>query len=336
MMMFRVISIIGWICFALDTAFVFALLVIRDAGSDAAGRGLGRGWGLILLPILLAAGGLLYWGTKSDSKFGTLTGTLMVALPFILLAQGRVKGMRENARYEAQKAEHGQFTDANLNAVAKAIDAGDTTALQELMVSFRGKGSALNYTERDQSGETLLGFAATRAMDYEGTIDKVAALRILLQNGVPYAADAKKVGEDWSFEAITGVPDKFLEIAAIALDAGADPKQKARHDHYPIIMSYELSVPKIQLLVQHGADVHVLNERGETTLFNMVRFKRFPQALFFLQQGVDPDIAASDGGTMQSELEKGVKEYQSQQRPMEPGYDEFVAALGARKLKAKQ
>ncbi len=334
--MLRVFSIIGWICFALDTAFVFALIVIRDAGNDAAGRGVGRGWGFVLLPILLAAGGLLYWGTKSGSKFGTLTGTLMVALPFILLAQGRIEGMRENARYDAQKAEHGQFTDAHLNAVAKAIDAADTTALQALLVSYKTEGIALDYTERDQSGETLLGFAATRAMDDEGTIDKVAALRILLHNGVPYAADAKKVGEDWSFEAITGTPDKFVEIATIALEAGADPKQKARYDPYPIIMSYELSVPKLLLLVNHGADVHVLNERGETTLFNMVRLKKFPQALFFLQQGVDPDVAALDGATMRSELEKGVKEYQSQQRPMEPGYDEFMAALESHKHKAKQ
>ena len=334
-MIFKIISILGWICFALDTAFVVALLVIRDAGTDAAGRGLGRGWGVILLPILLAAGGLLYWGTKSGSKFGTLTGTLMVALPFILLAQGRLKLMRENAQADAQNAEHGQFADATLNTIAKAIDAGDTTALQTLLSSYKANGTALNYAERDRAGATLLGFAATRAMDYEGTIDKVAALRILLQNGVPYAADAKHVGEDWSFEAITGVPDKFLEIAAIALDAGADAKQQARRDRYPVIMSYELSVPKLQLLVQHGADVHVLNERGETTLFNMVRFKKFPQALYFLQQGVDPDIAASDGGTMQDELAKGVREYQSQQRPMEPGYDAFVAALEARKTKAK-
>jgi len=334
-MMFRVIAIVGWICFALDTAFVLALIVIRDAGSDAAGRGLGRGWGLILLPILLAAGGLLYWGTKSGSKFGTLTGTLMVALPFMMLAQGRIKTMRENARDREQKAEHGQFADANLNTVVKAIDAADTTALQALLVSYQAKGIALNYTERDRSGETLLGFAATRAMDYNGTPDKISALRMLLQNGVPYAADAQKAGEDWSFGALAGAQDKFVEISAIALDAGADAKQKARYDNYPIIMSYQVSAPKLQLLVQHGADVHVLNERGETTLFNMVRFKKFPEALFFLQQGVDPDIAASDGSTMQSELEKGVKEYESQNRPMEPGYDEFVAALAARKQKAK-
>ncbi len=313
-----------------------SLIVIRDsAGSDTAGRGLGRGWGLMLLPIVLAARGLLYWATKSGSKFGTLTGTLLVALPFIFRAKGRIKQMREVAQSNAQQAEHGLFADANLNTIVKAIDAGDTTALQNLLASYKASGTALNYAERDRAGATLLGFAATRAMDYEGTPDKVAALRILLQNGVPYAADAKSVGEDWSAEAITGVNDKYLEIAAIALDAGADAKQKARYDRHPIIMSYELSVPKLQLLVQYGADVHVLNERGETTLFNMVSFKKFPQALFFLQHGVDPDVAASDGRTMQSELEKGVQEYQSQQRPMEPGYDAFVAALATRKAKAK-
>ena len=328
-MTLRAISILGWVCFVLDTAFVISLIVIRDAGSDAAGRGLGRSWGFVLLPILLAAGGLLYWGTKSGSKIGTLTGTVMVALPFLLLAQGRIKQMRENTRYSAQEAEHGQFTDANLNVVVKAIDAGDTTALQTLLASYKSNGTTLNYTERDRAGATLLGFAATRAMDYDGTMDKVAALRILLQNGVPYSADAQRAGEDWSYEALTGGPDRFVEIAAIALDAGADAKQQARYDRYPIIMSYEVSVPKLQLLVNHGADVHVLNERGETTLFNMVSFKKFPAALFFLQQGVDPNIATSDGRTVQSELEKGVKEYESQQRPMEPGYDEFVAALKA-------
>ena len=333
-MAFRAIAILGWICLALDAAFIFALVVIRDAGSDAAGRGVGRTWGLILLPILLAAGALLYWGTKSGSKFGTLAGTAMVALPFMLLAQGRIKQMRENARASAQQAEHGQFIDANLNTIVKAIDAGDTTALQTLLASYKANGTTLNVAERDRSGETLLGFAATRAMDYDGTIDKVAALRILLQNGVPYAADAKKVGEDWSFEALTGGGDKFVEISAIALDAGANAKQKARHDKYPIIMSYEVNVRKLQLLVKHGADVRVVNEQGETTLLNIVRFKKFPEALFFLQQGVDPGIAASDGRTVQSELEKGVKEYESQQRPMEPGYEEFVAALGAHKAKA--
>ena len=333
--MIRIINIIGWICFALDAAFIVALVVIRDAGSDAAGRGLGRGWGLILLPILLAAGGLLYWGTKSRSSFGALTGTLMTALPFILLAQSKISQMRETARYNAQQAEHGRFADANLTAVAKAIDTPDTTALLALLSSYKTNGTVLSYNQRDAAGETLLGFAVNRAMEYNDDVDKVAKLRILLQNGVPYAPDALKAGEDWSFDALTSGNSKSLEISRIALDAGADAKQKARYDNFPIIMSYQLSVPKLQLLVQHGADVHVKNERGETTLYNMVSFKKFPEALFFLEQGVDPDIPATNGRTMYEELEKGVQEYKSQQRPMETGYDEFVAALEPRKHKAK-
>lgn len=334
-MTLRVITIVGWICFALDAAFVIALLVIRDAGNDAAGRGVGRGWGLVLLPVLLAAGGLLYWSSRSGSKAGAIAGTVLVALPFIMLAQGKLKQTRENSVAREQAAEHGQFVDAGLNAVVAAIDAGDTTALQQLLRSNKAKGVKLNYTERDRAGETLLGFSVTRALNYDGTPDKVAALRILLQNGVPYAPDAQRAGEDWSFEALTSGVSKSLEISEIALAAGADPHQQARHDRYPIIMSYQLSVPKLQLLVTHGADVHAKNVRGETTLYNMVRFKKFPQALFFLEHGVDPGIAANDGTTMQSELEKGVQEYTSQNRPMEPGYDEFVAALALHKRAAK-
>lgn len=73
-----VVRWIGWLCFALDGALVVALLLSRDPGSDAAGRGLGRSWGLILLPVLLGAGGLLYWGARSPASIGTLAGTLLV------------------------------------------------------------------------------------------------------------------------------------------------------------------------------------------------------------------------------------------------------------------
>ena len=81
----RAIALLGWVCLVLDAAFVVALIVIRDAGDDAAGRGVGRGWGLVLLPVLLIAAGLLYRGTKSGSQLGAISGTLIVALPFLSL-----------------------------------------------------------------------------------------------------------------------------------------------------------------------------------------------------------------------------------------------------------
>ena len=78
--MTRLIALIGWVCLALDAAFVIALIVIRDAGDDAAGRGVGRGWGLVLLPVLLLAAALLYWGTKSGSKMSSVIGTARTEL----------------------------------------------------------------------------------------------------------------------------------------------------------------------------------------------------------------------------------------------------------------
>ncbi len=333
--MTRVIALIGWVCLALDAAFVIALIVVRDAGNDAAGRGVGRGWGVVLLPVLLIAAGVLYWGTKSGSKAVTIGGTLIVALPFMLLAQGKIQQMRANSADRAQKAQHGQFGDARLNALAQAIDAGDTTGLQTLLASYKASATAPDYTQRDASGETLLGFAATRALDYSGTDDKVSALRIVLQNGVPYAADAQKVGLDWSFAALVDTRDKGVAIAAIALDAGADPNQKAQYDDYPAILSYEVRLPQLQLLVQHGADVQARNAQGESTLMNAIRFKHFPEALFFLEQGVDPDYATSDGRTARTELKRVEDEYAATQRPMEPGYGEFVAALAAHRTSAR-
>ncbi len=327
--MTRAIAVFGWLCLALDALFVIALIVIGDAGNDAAGRGLGLGWGLVLLPVLLIAAGLLYWGTKSGSVLGTISGTIIVALPFVLLVQGKLKQMRENSTDRAQKAQHGQFADARLHALAQAIDAGDTTALQTLLMSYKDSATRPDFTQRDASGETLLGFAVTRALDYSGSDDKVSALRIVLENGVPYAADAQQVGMDWSYTALVDVRDKGVAVAAIALTAGADPDQQARYDTFPVILSYEVRLPQLQLLVQHGADVHAKNERGESTLMNAISFKHFPEALFFLEQGVDPDYATSDGRTARTELKRVEDEYAATQRPMEPGHAAFAAALAA-------
>ncbi|MEO7996198.1 MAG: hypothetical protein ABI852_02070 [Gemmatimonadaceae bacterium] len=331
--MTRIIAIIGWICFALDAAFIVALIVIRDSGTDAAGRGLSRGWGLILLPILLAAGGLLYWGTKGKSSFGALLGTTMVALPFIFLAQGKIKQMRENANYRAQLAEHGRFTDANLNAVAALIAAGDTTALRTLLVSYKANNTQLNYTQRDASGSTLLGYAVYVATDYSATPDKADVLEILLQSGVPYAADARKAGGDWQRDIAMGGGSNCERMMEIALNAGANPNALEAYGKFNMLLNYQLKLPQIRILVKHGADVKALKDNGYTTLLNAVYFKQYPEALFYLEHGVDPDYVAPDGNTVQKELEKGAKEYAMQQRPMEPGYDELVAALKERSSK---
>ncbi|MEO7361192.1 MAG: hypothetical protein ABI120_12745 [Gemmatimonadaceae bacterium] len=330
-MTLRILSIIGWICFALDAAFVVMLLVTRDAGSDAAGRGLSRGWGMILLPILLAAGGLLYWGTRGKSSFSTIFGTFMVALPFIVLAQGKVKQMRENANYLAQKREHGQFADVNLNAVATLIAAGDATALRALLASQKAAGIQLDYQQHDKAGATLLGYAVYVASDYSATPDKADVVEMLLRSGVPYAADALAADGNWLRDiAVGGIGVNRERLMELALDAGANPNARDRYDNFNFLLNYQLKLPQIKILVKHGADVHALKDNGYTTMLNATYFKQYPEALFYLEHGVDPDYVAPDSNIVAKELERAVKEYAAQSRPMEPGYDELVAALKAR------
>jgi hypothetical protein len=331
-MMMKAISVIGWICFALDLAFVIALFVIRDAGSDAAGRGLGRGWAVILLPILLAAGALLLWGTRSGSRVGIVAGTFFVAIPFLMLAQSKVNQMREDSAYRAQKATYGQFASAELREIATRIDQADTTGLRALLDDYQRTGKTLDYAERDAAGETILGFAVARASDYmDTTPDKLVALQMLLAHGVPYAADAVTAGGDWNRDLIEGGSERYLAVIATALEAGANANATGKYDSMPAFFNSNATLGKLQLLAKHGADFHVLTPAPErhSAIMRALRFSMFPEALFFLQHGVDPAYVAPDGQTAQSEFDRVVTEARGYQKPVAAGEEELRAALAA-------
>jgi len=84
----RTLTIVGWICFALEAGLVVMLLLSRNMGDDAAGRGLATAWGLVLLPVVLIAGGALYWAQRSGRAGAVWVATLLVGAPFI--AQARI------------------------------------------------------------------------------------------------------------------------------------------------------------------------------------------------------------------------------------------------------
>lgn len=330
MAILRAISIIGWICFALDLAFVAALFVIRDGGNDAAGRGLGRGWALILLPIVLGAGALLWWGTRVESRIGIGAGTFLVVLPFLLIAQAKVKQLRENQVSIAQQATHGQFANAELRAIAKQIDLADTAGLRARLDEHQRSGASLDYAERDAAGQTILGFAASRASDYlDTTPDKLVSLQLLLAHGVPYAADAIEKGGDWHRDLIEGGSERYLAVIATALDAGADANATGKYDPMPAFFNSNATLGKLQLLAKHGADFHVLTPAPErhSAIMRALRFSMFAEALFFLQQGVDPAYVAPDGKTALSEFNRVVAEARAYQKPVTAAEEALRRAL---------
>jgi len=118
---------------------------------------------VLLLPVLLSAGGLLHWATRCGSKIGLVVSTLLVALPFFMLTHGKITQMSENARAREQQAGHGQFVDAHLNSVVAAIDAGDTSALQQLLAAKSPPRSRRVRWMRVQTAINRTGTTGTRS-----------------------------------------------------------------------------------------------------------------------------------------------------------------------------
>ena len=121
--------VLGWIFFALDALFVAFLFISKNAGDDAAGRGVATGYAMVLVPLLLLVGGVLWWGAKHNSSFAILTGVALVGLPFVFLGYNAVRRNLDGVAYAREQARNGQFKTPLLSDIAKTIEAGDTTKI---------------------------------------------------------------------------------------------------------------------------------------------------------------------------------------------------------------
>ena len=330
-MTMKVLAIVGWICFALDALFIIYLFAAKNAGDDAAGRGVATGYALVLVPILLAFGGVLWWSTRNSSRVGTVAGVILLALPFIFLAKQAIDRRVENAKYLADKARDGRFKSPVLSEIAAAIDAGDSARTRGLLLANK----SLDYNERDEAEHTLLGFAVTRATDYLVTPDeitpgKVDALRILLESGVPYRADALRPNGDWVRDLVVQGGDAQNVIVEMALKAGANVNAADAYGEKPMIFSYAIPPSRLAILVKHGADLQLLDDKKWTLLMNAVYFKKWASAKFFLEHNVSADYVAPDSNSVRTLLDAVVKSASNYHETPGEGYEDFVAALNAK------
>jgi hypothetical protein len=79
---FRIFTYFAWVLLAVDAAF-FASLIFSKGYSDAAGRGLMSGWGLVGLIPLAIGGAALYFGAQAHSWIGVVTALIVLGLPIV-------------------------------------------------------------------------------------------------------------------------------------------------------------------------------------------------------------------------------------------------------------
>lgn len=283
---------------------MLGLALARNMGDDAAGRGLATGWAMILAVPLLLAGGLLAWGTWGHQKAAFWVGFALVLSPVAFGAINRGGQALKGVRRAAARAEHGHFADGRLTRLARAIDRADTSEVRALLA--RG---APDFAARDRYGHTILGHALHRVVeDFYGNA-RSEPVRLLLEAGAPPRLDvlsaertaASISAHDAVFHLFAVHSPGALAALELMLAAGADPN-RPDEDGRPLYFSTYTTRAALEVLARHGADFRRLDTRpdrtGWTALMSAAHLHSWPEALFFLEQGVPADHVAPDGASL--------------------------------------
>lgn len=325
----KALAIVAWVFFAVDVLIVASLFAARNMGDDAAGRGMATGFAIVLTPVVLAVGTLLFWAHRSGSKSGLWVALLLVGIPFWFLLSNILGEMRSGLFRNVRHSRSLRFPAPALSAVARAIDARDPARVRAL-----ASGAKLDFAARNSDGMTILGLAVSRVVGMFRTPEDLESARILLEAGAPPASDILGPDEVLLEHVLGGNDALAHELLRLLLTAGADPDVLDRFDRRPLIFSTFTDLPELEILAEAGANLGALDTRsdrpGWNALMNAVYMRQWDQALYLLGKGVATDHVGRDGTT----LDQIMAEHRAGPDASDPGLAPFQDAL-ARKRAAQ-
>ncbi|MEZ4668276.1 MAG: ankyrin repeat domain-containing protein [Anaerolineae bacterium] len=144
--------------------------------------------------------------------------------------------------------EAGANVHAEDHVQSQPISDAATPEIARLLVEA---GADINFVSGQ--GYTLLKYAAESI--------KVEMVRALLEMGADTDAETKRYSTTPLYVA---VQQDDLEIARLLLEAGANPNAQNADHWFPL--SNAQSIEMVQLLLDYGADIHLIDERGMDAL----------------------------------------------------------------------
>ncbi len=330
----KLLTLLGWIAFALEAAFVAMLFVQRNMGDDAAGRGMATGFAIVLAPIVVVAGALFLWGQRGGPAPVFWIGLAILLAPAGYGIARFGAGMLGKVERALGRAQYGRFADPHLDRIARAIDRNDADEIERLVAE-----KPTDFGARDRRDHTLLGHAVHRVIEDWGSAARVPAVRALLKAGAPPAVDALSPGRTQASVSehdlvyhLFGVGHEGAVAALDAiLDAGAKP-DTVEEDGRPILFSSYSRLPALEVLARHGANLKALDTKsdqlGWTPLMHWAQMRSWDLALFFFQHGVPKDYTAPDGRNLLNILEEVDPPGSEYYGPDDAAHKAFIAALG--------
>lgn len=311
----KIAFVIGWLFWALEAVFVGSMFVSKNVGNDASGRGMATGFGMVLLPALLLAGGLLLWAQSSSSRGLQYAGLLVVSIPFLVGGGLWVSNELNERKNGWSRDQAGRFRDSRLSKIGQALDGKDYAAVEALLQ----QSPAVDWTAEDAHGKTLLEHAVGRVLaDYSGDAS-AEGVAILLAKGAPIP---KAELVEMIFE---GNAPGAVALLGVVLKAGVDANSKDHLGEPLVHLKHAFrGVEKLKLLAEHGADLTVVSNRTDrprwSALMTAIDMRSWESAVFLLAHGRSPEYRALDGKSAASLLEERVVADAMDGRDPEPAF----------------
>ena len=297
---------------------VYSMFRMATERSGPEGRGLG-GLAALLLVVLLAG---TAWGVSAaarrQSPTGLITMAVIMAWPLISIVADPLIKARRARGYAAAEGSVGDFRDAALAAMARAIAQNDTATLTRLLNGRRPPAG------KDRAANDLLGYALVLVRDRAAS---AAPVRVLLEAG----ADPREThvgGDDVVTYMVLGRTPDAHEAMRLLLAHGADPDVVNPASGDTPLGSVYNDPEVVRALVDGGADMDRRQSDGTPAVVHFISTRDWESALYLIDKGANLDLANSHGLSVDYYL----KEWKDSVFGEHPeGWDRVRAAIAARR-----
>jgi hypothetical protein len=271
---------------ALAILAIYSMIRMATERSGPEGRGLG---GLAALLMILLLGGVaaaVRVAARKQSPTGLIVMALIMAWPLVfLIADPLVKANRERS-YAAEKAKVGDFKDAALAAMARAIAQNDTATLTRLLNGQRPPAN------KDRAGNDLLAYSLVLVRERKGS---AAPVRVLLDAGADPRQTRMGTGEDVVNYMIYGHSPDAHDAMRSLLQHGADPNVvHPQSGDTPLRAVYD-DPDIVRALVDGGADIDRIQSDGTPAVVHFISTRQWESALYLNEKGAKLDVVNSHG-----------------------------------------